>query len=89
MPHEYPDGGDHRVGSDHVDHDHDRALRPAPCALRPAPCALRKALKEAEALLLALVPVVQALSKVRTAWRQTRRPQREDIGEEETRRALP
>ncbi|MEU9979447.1 hypothetical protein [Streptomyces sp. NPDC051014] len=52
-------------------------------------CALRKALKEAEALLLALVPVIQALGKVRTAWRQTRRPQREDIGEEETRRALP
>ncbi|WP_316782984.1 hypothetical protein [Streptomyces sasae] len=52
-------------------------------------CALRKALKEAEALLLALVPVIHALGKVRAAWRQTRHPQEEDVVEEEARRALP
>ncbi|MEU9663541.1 hypothetical protein [Streptomyces chartreusis] len=52
-------------------------------------CAVRKALKEAEALLLALVPVIQALGKVRTAWRQTRRPQEGGVEREEGPRALP
>jgi hypothetical protein len=54
-------------------------------------CAVRKALKEAEALLLALVPVIHALGKVRTAWQQTRRPQDGDgdVEREEGRRALP
>ncbi|MFF7724896.1 hypothetical protein ACFZDB_36850 [Streptomyces luteogriseus] len=55
-------------------------------------CAVRKVLKEAEALLLALVPVIHALGKVRTAWQQTRRPQDGGVGEvegEEEPHALP
>jgi len=54
-------------------------------------CAVRKVLKEAEALLLALVPVIQALGKVRTAWRQIRQPQDGggDVEREEEPHALP
>lgn len=52
-------------------------------------CAVRKALKEAEASLLALVPVMLALGKIHTAWQQTRRPQEDDVEREEGPRALP
>ncbi|MEU1050715.1 hypothetical protein ABZ400_37070 [Streptomyces sp. NPDC005897] len=56
-------------------------------------CTVRKVLKEAEALLLALVPVIHALGKVHTAWRQTRRPQDGDgdgdVEREERPHALP
>lgn len=53
-------------------------------------CAVRKVLKEAEALLLALVPVIQALGKVRTAWRQIHQPQDAgDVEREEEPHALP
>ncbi|WP_217235539.1 hypothetical protein [Streptomyces sp. AC555_RSS877] len=50
---------------------------------------IRRALKEAETLLLALVPVIHALGKVRTAWQQTRRIQEGDAEREEGPRALP
>ncbi|MGW0423872.1 hypothetical protein [Streptomyces sp. NPDC003015] len=52
-------------------------------------CVLRKTLKEAEALLLGLVPVIHALGKVRTAWQQTRRLQEDDAEREDEPRALP
>ncbi|MGW4995949.1 hypothetical protein ACWEQ3_51995 [Streptomyces mirabilis] len=52
-------------------------------------CVIRKALKETEALLLALVPVIHALGKVRTAWQQTRRLQQGDAEREEEPHALP
>lgn len=40
-------------------------------------------------MLLALMPVIEALGKVRTARQQTRRPRDEEAEVEETRRALP
>ncbi|AWL30648.1 hypothetical protein C6W96_34665 [Streptomyces sp. CS149] len=48
----------------------------------------RKVLKGTEALLLDLVPVIHALGKVRSAWRQTRQPEAV-TGREEDPRALP